>query len=105
MLLVIDGRPSFKFQTLHAAKSLRAGTRLIVAQVKAFPDANNVELLKSFASEPSATNYVHIPGKKALKGADGLYVNQVVTQMCPKAESPSATEAAATTSGFIKALK
>jgi uncharacterized protein YegL len=102
VMLLTDGRPTFKLQAASAVASLRKTARLVVVQVQAFRKEDSVNTLKSYASIPWQTNYIHIPGKKALKGASDHYVTQVVAQLCPFAESPSATLAQDALRGYRK---
>jgi len=102
VMLLTDGRPTFKLQTANAVASLRKNARLVVVQVQAFRKKDSVNTLKRYASIPWQTNYIHIPGKKALKGASDHYITQVVAQLCPFAESPSATKKQDALRGYRK---
>jgi hypothetical protein len=90
VLLVTDGRPSFKFQTYHAVKSLRTSSRVMIAQVQANRKQEVAEMLKGYVSEPWSQNYRHIPGKKKLAEAYDSYVTSELADICPKLVSPSA---------------
>merc|ERR1740117_2772829 len=102
VLLVTDGRPSFKFQTYHAVmhgsaqrgfarvKSLRTSSRVMIAQVQANRKQEVAEMLKGYVSEPWSQNYRHIPGKKKLAEAYDSYVTSELADICPKLISPSA---------------
>jgi len=90
VLLLTDGRPSFKFQTTAALKSLRQSARVMIAHVQASRKDDIVELLKGYASEPWSRNYRHIPGKKMLASAYESYVTSQLADLCPKLISPSA---------------
>jgi Mg-chelatase subunit ChlD len=89
VLMITDGRPSFKFQTNHAVKSLRLGARLMIVHVQAHRKQEMAELLKGYASEPWSANYIHIPGKKALKDAYQSWATDLIADVCPKLVSPS----------------
>jgi len=102
VLLLTDGRPTFKLQASSAVERLRKIARLLIVQVQAHRKEESARLLKAYASQPWQTNYIHIPGKKALKGAYDQYATQVVTQLCPRAESPSGTAARDDQRGFRK---
>jgi hypothetical protein len=90
VLMITDGRPSFKFQTGFAVKSLRKSARLMIVQVQANRKQEIAELLKGYVSEPWEANYRHIAGKKKLKGSMDSYVTSTLADMCPKLISPSA---------------
>merc|ERR1740127_41747 len=90
VLLITDGRPSFKFQTGFAVHSLRKSARLMIVQVQANRKQDIAELLKGYASEPWSLNYRHIPGKKKLASAYDSYATSVLADLCPKLISPSA---------------
>jgi uncharacterized protein YegL len=90
VLLITDGRPSFKLQTKKAAVDLRESARLVIAHVQEFRKEDTTELLeKTLASEPEKANYLHIPGKKHLKADYNTWVTKTLVELCPKAESPS----------------
>jgi len=90
MLMITDGRPSFKFQTGFAMKALRKSARIMIVQVQANRKQEIAELLKGYVSEPWSVNYRHIPGKKKLKGAYDSYTTSVIADLCPALISPSA---------------
>jgi hypothetical protein len=90
VLLITDGRPSFKFQTGFAVKSLRKSARLMIVQVQANRKQDIAELLKGYASEPWSLNYRHISGKKQLAAAYDSYTTSIIADLCPKLISPSA---------------
>lgn len=100
VLIITDGRPTFRSQALTAAHELRDSARVTVLQVKAFPNPEDQKLLQSYSSVPWRSNYIHVPGKKVLKGAMEDYVTKVVAQLCPRAESPSIVQQRAELVGF-----
>merc|ERR550514_322801 len=99
VLILSDGRPSFKFQTGFAMKALRKSARLMIVQVQANRKQDIAELLKSYASEPWSLNYRHIAGKKKLAGAYDSYATSVLADLCPKLISPSALAECTVTDG------
>eukprot|EP00747_Dinoflagellata_sp_TGD_P154132 gnl/TRDRNA2_/TRDRNA2_177468_c6_seq19.p1 gnl/TRDRNA2_/TRDRNA2_177468_c6~~gnl/TRDRNA2_/TRDRNA2_177468_c6_seq19.p1 ORF type:complete len:174 (-),score=35.22 gnl/TRDRNA2_/TRDRNA2_177468_c6_seq19:179-700(-) len=105
VLLISDGTPSFKFQTKKAVSELKARAKVTIVHVKSLPSKESVELMKSYASQPWQSNYVQIPGKAALKSAYGSWVDQVIVEACPLAESPSMLDAAAQMDGFRKTFE
>jgi hypothetical protein len=90
MLMITDGRPSFKFQTGFAMKALRKSARIMIVQVQANRKQEVAEMLKGYVSEPWSQNYRHIPGKKKLAEAYDSYVTSELADICPKLVSPSA---------------
>jgi len=90
VMILTDGRPSFKFQTNFALKSLRQSARVMIVHVQANRKNEIAELLKGYASEPWSANYRHISGKKKLASAYDSYVTSQVADLCPKLVSPSA---------------
>lgn len=52
LMMITDGRPSFKFQTGHAA-------RVMIVHVMQYRKQDNIDLLMDYASQPAATNYLH----------------------------------------------
>jgi hypothetical protein len=99
VLMITDGRPSFKFQTGFAVKSLRQSARLMIVQVQANRKEDIAELLKGYASEPWSLNYRHIKGKKHLRGTYDSYATSVLADLCPKLVSPSALTECTVTDG------
>eukprot|EP00929_Paragymnodinium_shiwhaense_P099365 TRINITY_DN609_c0_g1_i1.p1 TRINITY_DN609_c0_g1~~TRINITY_DN609_c0_g1_i1.p1 ORF type:complete len:1079 (-),score=306.41 TRINITY_DN609_c0_g1_i1:261-3497(-) len=83
VLLLTDGRPSFKYQTNLAVKKLRESARLVIVHVQPFRKQEMVELLKGYASNPWRGNYLHIPGKEALKEGYESYATSVLSMLCP----------------------
>jgi hypothetical protein len=90
VLIISDGRPSFKFQTGFAVKSIRKSARLMIVQVQANRKQEIAELLKGYVSEPWTLNYRHIKGKKLLAESYDSYATSVLADICPKLVSPSA---------------
>jgi uncharacterized protein YegL len=100
VMLLTDGRPTFKMQTSNAVEQVREKARVVIVQVQPFRQKNNVEQLKEWVSTPWQTNYIHIPGKKALKGAYDSFATKVIAGLCPFAESPSTRASQETLRGF-----
>jgi uncharacterized protein YegL len=100
VMIITDGRPSFKRSTKHAVHQLRESARVVVVQVQEFRKEENIKVLRDYASYPPEANYIHIPGKQNLKQAYGTFVTKVLARLCPRAESPSAILAADKARGF-----
>jgi len=95
VILLTDGRPCFKKAAASALKELQGKARVMVVHVKPYPEKHNVELLKSYATEPAEVNYVHIQGQKALAAGAEAFATKLLVQACAKVDSPAAAEAAA----------
>lgn len=89
VILLTDGRPSFKQMASHAVQQLKTQARVMVVQVKTYPEKHNMELLRSYATEPAEVNYLHIAGKSALEESYDAFVTKLLVQACQKVESPS----------------
>merc|ERR1719253_2543715 len=90
VMVITDGRPSFKFQTMHAVKSLRKSARVMIVHVQANKKKEVAEMLKGWVSEPDNANYRYIAGKSKLAKAYDSYVTSQLADLCPKLVSPSA---------------
>jgi uncharacterized protein YegL len=100
VLLLTDGRPTFKQQARSAIEMLRESARVVVVHIKAFPAKADTELLRSFASVPWRSNYLHIAGKKTLKHATAMLAEKTIVQFCPKVQSDSKAAELAALHGF-----
>lgn len=100
LLLITDGKPSFKRQTEMADQTTRKSANVVVVQVKNYPTKPDKDLMKSYVTKPIGANYVLVPGKKALKADFDGYATKVLVKMCPRAESPSVLNETATKFGF-----
>jgi len=88
VLVITDGLPSFRFQTRAAVKKLRrTGVKVVMVAVKEFLDPKLKTYIEKLASLPRATNFIHIPGLKALKEHQEEFVNEVLIHTCPKTVS------------------
>jgi len=99
VVIITDGRPSFKFQTGHAVTSLRKSARVLIIHVQANKKKEVAEMLKTWVSEPSSANYRYIAGKSKLAKAMDSYVTSEVADLCPKLISPSAITECTVTDG------
>jgi len=90
VMVITAGRPSFKFQTLHAVKALRKSARVMIVHVQQNKKKEMAELLKGMVSEPATANYRFIAGKHKLAAAYDSYVTDQLADLCPKLVSPSA---------------
>lgn len=101
MLIISDGKPTFKFETMNVVKEARSkGVRVVVVTVNDKLGKEDRKFMQAVASHPWRTNYVKIPGMKKLKAEMDKYVTQTLVQSCPRAESPSSSKIVAENQGF-----
>jgi hypothetical protein len=89
VMVISDGKFSMKFQTAEKARELK--DKNVQIYLVAITDAKSADLkiFRDFASRPTETNYVRIPGLEALKYNSDLFTGEIVAKFCPKAMSPS----------------
>merc|ERR1719324_1928602 len=102
MLMITDGKPSFKFSTANVAKEFKdKGGQVIVVEVnKKLSQDDKTFMEQMIASEPWEANYVRIPGIKALDRQMEYWVTQVLVTACPRAFSPTSDALVTETNGF-----
>lgn len=100
IVLITDGKPSFKRQTNQAVEEFRKMGKLVVIQVKSFPTEADSKLMQSYVSSPTRGNYLMVPGKKALKSDYKNFVTQALVHICPRAVSPSSETVESKSRGF-----
>lgn len=100
LILITDGKPTFKYQTRMAVDMFRKIGKLVIVQIKSFPTESDQNLMKSYVSAPSLGNYLLIPGKHALEMGFSKYVIKTAVQVCPNATSPKMEEEEAKANGF-----
>lgn len=89
VLVISDGKPSFKYQTAQAAQELKdQNIKIFMAPIVEF-DNDELTWLKAWASKPTDSNYERIPGFSVLGGEnDALYIQRLIVKFCPDATSP-----------------
>merc|ERR1719324_1720100 len=102
MLMITDGKPSFKFSTANVAKEFKdKGGQVIVVEVnKKLGKEDKTFMEQMIASEPYEANYVRIPGVKALDRQMEFWATQVLVTSCPRAFSPTSDALVTETQGF-----
>merc|ERR1719324_1209928 len=102
MLLITDGKPSFKFSTANVAKEFKEkGGQVIVVEVnKKLGKEDKTFMEQMIASQPFEANYVRIPGIKALDRQMEYWATQVLVTSCPRAFSPTSDALVTETQGF-----
>jgi protein required for attachment to host cells/uncharacterized protein YegL len=102
MLMITDGKPSFKFSTANVAKEFKdKGGQIIVVEVnKKLGKDDKTFMENEIASEPWEANYVRIPGIKALDRQMEYWATQVLVTSCPRAESPTSQALVVESEGY-----
>merc|ERR1719492_254443 len=89
VMVISDGKYSFKYQTAEKAQELKdKNIQIYMAPITASRDKYLFELMR-WASQPWRTNYERIPGLAALKSNTGIFVQKLIVKFCPDAMSPS----------------
>lgn len=85
VICISDGKPSFNFQTANAVKrARRQGVKIIMVVVKQFLKTDQRNLMRSWASVPRRTTFIHIPGLKDLRHRMKHWVNHTLIRSCSK---------------------
>jgi hypothetical protein len=93
VLVLSDGKYSFEFSTAQKVQELKdTGVQIFMAPVDANQD-KQLEVLKTWASEPYSTNYERIPGLDALHHNLDRFAQILVSKFCPNSISPSSVAA------------
>merc|ERR1719181_2283648 len=102
MLMITDGKPSFKFSTANVAKEFKDkdGQVIVVEVNKKLNKEDKTFMEQMIASEPFEANYVRIPGVKALDRAMEYWATQVLVTSCTRAFSPTSDALVTETQGF-----
>jgi len=89
IVVITDGKPSFRYNTLKAVNTLRdKGTHVNMVVVHDHADHADVKLMAEWATVPSESHMIHIPGLKRLQASVDTFVTATLVQFCPRAESP-----------------
>jgi len=90
IIVITDGKPSFKYQTQKAVNDLRdAGVHVNFVTVHPAAESSEVKQMMAWASHPAESHMIHIPGMKALQKSAKMYATKSLVQFCPRALSPS----------------
>jgi len=88
VLVLSDGKYSFKFQTAEKAQELKdKNVQIFMAPVTELK-GKELDDLKHWASAPWSTNYERIPGLMPLKFNADIFVQKLVAKFCPDSFSP-----------------
>jgi len=88
LLVITDGKPSFKFETWQKAKETKGkGVKVVMVVLNDGLGKEDRQFMKALASGPDDSNVVMIPGVKTLKQQMDKWVMKSLVQSCPRAES------------------
>lgn len=103
MLVISDGKPSFKFETWQKAKEAKGeGYKIVMVVLNDQLGKEDRKFMKALASGPGNENVVMIPGVKTLKADMDKWVTHTLVMSCPRSESPTAMEMFDDENGFEK---
>jgi Mg-chelatase subunit ChlD len=89
MMVITDGKPSFKFQTQSAVDNLKdAGVRVVMVPIKTSLSESEEDTMKNWASEPESSNLIKIDGLKMLEATMNQEVTRTLTSACTRSVSP-----------------
>jgi len=89
VLVLFDGKVSFKFQTEQEVNKLKESAMVYMAPIMENEKAKEMVEIKQWASQPWETNVEIIPGLQALKHNPEAYSSKLVAKFCPDSMSPS----------------
>jgi uncharacterized protein YegL len=88
ILLITDGKYTNAFRTSQKIQQLKEkNIKIFMAPISQF-EADNLEVLKQWASQPWQQNYLRIPGYDALNDNYDNWAQSLVVQFCPESLSP-----------------
>jgi len=89
VLVISDGKYSFKYQTAEKVQELKDKNIMIFMAPVSDGGGGELEELKKWASQPWHTNYERIPGLAALRYNMDIYSQKLLEKFCPDSISPS----------------
>jgi len=93
VMVLSDGKYSFKFQTAEKAQELKdKNVQIFMAPIAEFKN-KELDDLKKWASSPWETNFERIPGLKPLKYNAEIFIQKLVAKFCPDSFSPAKSAA------------
>merc|ERR1711998_584768 len=79
VVVISDGKPSFKYQTAKAVDDLRdANVHVNMVVVHPYMGSDEVKLMKSWASRPTETHMIWVAGMKGLQANTQQYVTDTL---------------------------
>jgi len=89
ILVITDGKPSFLFKTSQKIQSFKdAGNKVFFSTISRFA-GKDLNVFKTWASQPWETNLLHIPGLTPLKADMNIFSQKIVEKFCPNSLSPT----------------
>lgn len=89
VLVLSDGKYSFKYQTAQKAQELKdKSVQIFMAPIVDF-EGEELKTLQKWSSQPWETNYERVPGLKALEFNSAVFVEKLLVKFCPDSLSPS----------------
>jgi len=101
ILVITDGKPSFKFQTQELVQQLDDKNVQRFFMMVSESAGDEVKVMQKWASQPWETNFFHVPGMEALRADESVWTQKATTMFCPMAMSPSATVQKEELSGYM----
>jgi len=89
VLVLSDGKYSFKYQTAEKAQELKDKNIMILMAPVTESKGSELEVLKSWATQPWEANYERIPGLEALKYNPEIFASKLIARFCSDAASPA----------------
>jgi len=101
ILVITDGKPSFKFQTNELVQQLDDKNVQRFFMVISESAGDEIKTIQKWASQPWETNFIHVPGMEALRADESVWTQKATVMFCPMSMSPSATHAEEELSGYM----
>jgi hypothetical protein len=89
IMVISDGKFSMEFQTAEKARELKDKNVMLYLVAITEVKGKDLQTFRRFASRPSESNFVRIPGLAALKYNADLFTGQIIAKFCPNSFSPS----------------
>lgn len=101
VMVLSDGKFSFKYETAEKARELKdQNIQLYMAPITPVEN-DDLETLKTWASQPWETNFERIPGLDALEYNSPVFVEKLVTKFCPDSVSMTLMTEREKTQGYM----
>jgi len=90
ILVLSDGKFSFKYQTAEKVQELKdKNVAIFMVPVTEFGGGQELRDMRRWASFPWQTSFQQIPGLEVLKHNECVFAQKLVTKFCPDSFSPS----------------
>jgi hypothetical protein len=102
VMVISDGKWTNAYRTTMKATALKdKGVQIFMAPIAEYM-ADNIKILRGWASEPWETNFELIPGLTALVNNEPEFAQKLLVKFCPRAFSPSQRLDEETQQGYLK---